>query len=338
MALQISKNDFKLFKTIPPIIRIIAGVILLLGGLAIQITLPINGLYPFEQREISPVAFFLGYVVLIIALLLLFPERLVVSEEPKLVDDETPIWIDTSMKQMSNVFNVINKRKKENRSKIAFFDLNYPKGKWTFSLVIIFLTFFYLLILGLTNRLFGSTIIFLLDIYLFIFPVWFIIRIEDWNPDILRKILFFYQFSKDDNLDDYEFSTSAAVQLQRIAEKETDEELMLPINVRFMIEFDEAPEAFDSLSIQITINEYLKNKFPFFVAFLRIRKPKDWKPLKKPEAIADRIVKIKHIVEEDDLHLFVLSKSKKVENPYHTSPREAAKIFMRAEKMMRDFA
>ena len=104
-----------------------------------------------------------------------------------------------------------------------------------------------------------------------------------------------------------------------------------------MIDFEKPPASFDSLAIQILINESMGNKFPSFVCFLRIRKPTDWEPLKKKIAYADRIIKIQHIIEEDRLHLFVLSKSPKVENPNHTSPKEAAKIFSRAHKMMLDF-
>jgi hypothetical protein len=68
-----------------------------------------------------------------------------------------------------------------------------------------------------------------------------------------------------------------------------------------------------------------------------MRKPDDWMPLKKDEAYADRIIKIAHQLEENELHLFVLSKSPKVDIPYHTSPLDATKIFKRAHKMMIDF-
>ncbi|MFW9922453.1 MAG: hypothetical protein ACFFDW_04095 [Candidatus Thorarchaeota archaeon] len=337
MEIAISESDFKIYKKINPLLRLIIGFLLAIGGILFQLLVPINGLFPFEQTRISFVSFIIGFVLLILSVLLLFPERMIVSEEPKLLEDTT-IWTETTLKQLSDVFNVINKRQKNEKTKIAFFDLSTAKGKWTFSLTIIFTTFLYLLILGLTSKLFASTVIFLLDIYLFIIPVFFIVRIKQWNPDILRKILFYHQFSKEDLLDDFEFTTSAGVQLQRIDDPNIEEELMLPINVRFMIEFEDQPESFDSLSIQITLNEYMQNKYPFFVCFLRMKKPEDWKPLKKPEATADQIVRIKHMVEDDGLHMLVLSKSPKAENPRHTSPREAAKIFARAVKMMRDFA
>lgn len=337
MEIAISQTDFKIYKKINPIVRLVVGFLFAIGGILIQLLVPINGLFPYEQTEISFVSFIIGLVLLLLSVLILFPERMIVSEEPKLIED-TAIWTETTLKQLSDVFNVINKRQKNEKSKIAFFDLSTTKGKWTFSLTIIFIAVIYLLVLGLTNRLFGSTTIFLIDIYLFIIPIFFIVRIKQWNPDIIRKILFYHQFSKDDLLDEQEFITSAGVQLQRVDDSSSQEEIMLPVNVRFMIEFEDPPESFDSLSIQITINEYMQNKYPFFVCFLRMKKPEDWKPLKKPEAIADQIVNIKHMYEGDDLHLFVLSKSPKAENARHTSPREAAKIFNRAVKMMRDFA
>ena len=104
-----------------------------------------------------------------------------------------------------------------------------------------------------------------------------------------------------------------------------------------LIDFDDPPASFDSLSIQIILNKTMNNVFPFFVCFLRMRKPNDWMPLKKDEAYADRIIKIAHQIEEEELHLFVLSKSPKVDHPYHTSPLDATKIFNRAYKMMVDF-
>ena len=337
VELNITKTDFRIFKTIQPMIRIISAVIFAIAGIILQIFMPINGIFPYELKTISYIPFFVGLVLIIIALLFIFPERMNISEEPKLDDDIAPIWKDTTMKQLSDVFNIINKRKQKEKSIAEFFDLSKPKGKWTFFGAIVGTTVIYLLVLGFSNRLYFSTIIFLLDIYLLLIPIWFIIRIENWNPDILRKILFYYQFSKVDLLDDFEFVTEAAVQLKQIKDPNSSEELMLPVNVRFMIEFEDAPNSFDSLAIQITINESMGNKFPFFVCFLRMKKPSDWMPLKKDEATVDQIIKIKHILEEDDLHLFVLSKSTKVENSKHTSPKDAAKMLRRAEKMMRDF-
>ena len=335
VQINISDNDFRIFKQIPFIARIAGAFLFLIGGLAIQIFLPINGIYPFEMKSIAYIPFFLGLIMLVLALLLMFPERMKISEEPKLTDDP-PVWEDTSMNQLSSFFNIINKRNKKETSLASSFDLSCSKGRWVFIGSFLGITIIYLLVLGLINRLYLSTTLFLLDIYLFLIPLWFIIRIESWNPEILRKILFYYQFQKDENLDEYEFTTSAAVQLRKM-DTGNDEIIMVPVNVRFMIEFEDVPESFDSFSIQITINKYMGNNFPFMVIFLRLKKPNDWMPLKKDEATADRIVKIKHMLEEDDLHLFVLSKSQKVENPNHTSPREATKIFRRAYKMMRDF-
>ena len=335
VELNITKNDFKILKTIPPVIRIISAFLLAISGIMIQIFLPIQGIYPYEMKTISYVSFFVGLVLIVLALLFVLPERAKIAEEPKTVDSVPPVWEEISMKQLSNVFNVINKRKQKEKNLAAFFDLTKPKGKWTFSGAIILTTAIYILVLALSDRLYFSTFLFLIDIYLLMIPLWLIIRIKTWNPDILRKILFYHQFTKEDILDEFEFTSEAAVQLKLI---DSEEELMLPQNVRFMIEFEDAPESFHSLAIQISINEYLGNKFPFFVCFLRINKPNDWMPLKKDEATVDQIIKIKHMLEEDDLHLFVLSKSPKVENPKHTSPKDAAKMVRRAEKMMRDFA
>ncbi len=338
VELNITKTDFKIFKTIHPIIRIVCAFFFVIAGVMLQIFIPINGIFPYELKKISFIPFFVGLVLIIIALLFIFPERMNISEEPKL-DAAAPIWQDTSMKQLSNVFNIINKRKLKEKSIAEIFDLSKSKGKWVFFGSIAGTTVIYLLVLAFSNRLYFSTMIFLLDIYLLMIPIWFTVRIEVWSPDILRKILFYYQFSKVDLLDAVEFVTEAAVQLKPIKDKSSSEgEIMLPVNVRFMIEFEDAPKSFDSLAIQVTINEYMGNKFPFFVCFLRMKKPNDWMPLKKDEATIDQIIKIKHMLEEDDLHLFVLSKSSKAENPKHTSPRDAAKMLRRAEKMMRDFA
>ncbi|NHJ33251.1 MAG: hypothetical protein FK732_10330 [Asgard group archaeon] len=337
VTLEISDESFKLFKKFPVIPRIIIAAVFVVGGLVIQIVLPISGIFPFESQEISYVAFGLGLAFIVMGIILLFPERLVVSEEPKLGDSKA-IWVDSDMRFLSDYFNLINTRKKKEKLRSAFFDLTKPRGRWIFISTILGVTLIYILVLVLGNRNFPSTFVFLLDIYALIIPIWFVIRIKSWEPDILRKVLFYYQFSKHEELDDYEFTTTPALQLQQIKEKKVKEELMLPVNVRFMVDFDNPPDSFDSLSIQILINESMGNKFPAFVCFLRMRKPSDWKPLKKEIAYADTIIKIQHMVEEADLHLFVLSKSQKVENPNHTSPKEATKIFKRAYKMMRDFA
>jgi hypothetical protein len=336
-SLEITDESFKLFKKFPAIPRIIIALIFALGGLVIQIVLPYNGVFPFESLKVSYLAFGVGFLFIVIAILLLFPERLVVSEEPEL-EDSKAIWVDSNMKLLSDYFNLINTREKKLKSKAAFFDLTKAKGKIIFISTLLGVTIIYILVLVFGNRDFPSTYIFLLDIYALLFPLWFIIRIETWEPDFLRKVLFYYQFTKHEELDDLEFTTTPALQLQQIKDKNLKEEIMLPTNVRFMIDFDDEPDSYDSLSIQVIINQSMGNKFPSFVCFLRMKKPADWQPLKKAIAYADRIIKIQHIVEEDNLHLFVLSKSPKVENPNHTSPKEATKIFKRAIKMMRDFA
>jgi len=300
--LEISDESFKLFKKFPVVPRIIIAMLFAVG-----------------------------------AIILLFPERLIISEKPKLVESKA-IWADSNMKLLSDYFNLINTREKKVKSNSAFFDLTKAKGKLIFISTILLVTIIYVLVLVFGNRDFPSTYIFLLDIYAILIPLWFVIRIETWEPDIMRKVLFYYQFTKHEELDDMEFLTTPALQLQQIEDIDSIEETMLPINVRFMIDFDDPVESFDSLSIQILINESMGNKFPAFVCFLRLKKPSDWSPLKKEIAYADRIIKIQHIVEEDNLHLFVLSKSPKVENPNHTSPKEATKIFKRAYKMMKDFA
>jgi len=335
--LEISDESFKLFKKFPAIPRIIIAVIFAIGGLVIQIVLPQGGVFPFESLKVLYLAFGVGFLFIIIAIILLFPERLVIAEEPKL-EESKAIWVDSNMKLLSDYFNLINTREKKIKSKSAFFDLTKTKGKIIFIITLLGVTGIYIMVLVFGNRDFPSTYIFLLDIYALLIPLWFIIRIEMWEPDILRKVLFYYQFTKHEELDDLEFTTTPALQLQQIKDKNLKEEIMLPINVRFMIDFDDEPESFDSMAIQIIINQSMGNKFPSFVCFLRMKKTSDWKPFKKPTAYADRIVKIQHVVEEDNLHLFVLSKSPKVENPNHTSPKEATRIFKRAIKMMRDFA
>jgi len=335
--LEISDESFKLFKKFPVVPRIIIAMLFAVGGLVIQIVLPLKGIFPFESLKVSYLAFGVGFIFLVVAIILLFPERLIISEKPKLVESKA-IWVDSNMKLLSDYFNLINTREKKVKSNSAFFDLTKAKGKLIFISTILLVTIIYVLVLVFGNRDFPSTYIFLLDIYVILIPLWFVIRIETWEPEIMRKVLFYYQFTKHEELDDMEFLTTPALQLQQIENFDSKEEIMLPINVRFMIDFDDPVESFDSLSIQILINESMGNKFPAFVCFLRLKKPSDWSPLKKDIAYADRIIKIQHIVEEDNLHLFVLSKSPKVENPNHTSPKEATKIFKRAYKMMKDFA
>ncbi|NHJ47849.1 MAG: hypothetical protein FK733_08685 [Asgard group archaeon] len=336
-ALSLKKDDFKLIKKFPVIPRLITGILLIIIGIITQIFLPNSyGIFPFEEQKINFVSFFLGFFLLIIAVVLLFPERLVISEKPILVD-ETPFWKDSKMKSLSDVFNYLNNREKKQKSAAAFFDLKKSKGRWIFFAVIVILPLLYFVPLSLADKVSGSSSLFIFDLYLLVVPWWFVIRVEYWEHELLRKILFYYQFTKQDLLDELEFVTSPAVQLQRLKTPEAKDELYLPIDVRFMVDFDLPPTSFDSLAIQIIINESMGNKFPSFVCFLRVRNPNEWQPLKKKIAYADRIIKIQHMVEEDDLHLFVLSKSPKVENPNHTSPREAAKIFLRAHKMMIDF-
>ncbi len=336
LAFTVSKDDFFLFKNFPVIPRLATGIVFGVLGLLFQILLPINGIFPFETTAVSYVSFILGLVLIIVALLLLFPRQLKIAEKPKL-SEEKGIWTDTTMKQLSDYFNLINTRKKNQKKYAAFFDLTKPKGRWTFAGTLFGVTLIYILSIALSSRFYLSTMLFLVDIYILLVPLWFVIRIECWEPEILRKILFYYQFTKHEELDELEFTTTPAIQLQQIIDPDLKDEIMLPYNVRFMIDFDEPPKSFDSLSIQILMNESMGSLFPSMVCFLRIRKPSDWKPLKKEIAYADRIVKIQHLVEEDDLHLFVLSKSPKVEDPKHTSPKDATKIFKRSYKMMVDF-
>lgn len=337
-AIKLEKNDFKLFKKFPVIPRLITGILLIILGIITQIFLPdTHGLFPFEEQKINFLSFGLGFILLVCAIVILFPERLVISEKPPL-SEEKPFWKDAKMKDLSNLFNYLNNREKKEKSQAFFFDLKKPKGRWIFISLIVFIPLVYFVPLAITNKIFASSSIFIFDIYLLVIPWWFAIRIELWEHDLLRKILFYYQFTKQELLEEFEFLTTPALELHQIEDQNLEKELFMPMNVRFMIDFENSPASFDSLSIQILINESMGNKFPSFVCFLRIRKPNDWEPLRKKTAYADRIIKIQHILEEEQLHLFVLSKSPKVENPNHTSPKEAARIFSRAHKMMLDFA
>ncbi|MHA1126683.1 MAG: hypothetical protein ACTSO7_13285 [Candidatus Heimdallarchaeota archaeon] len=335
MQMNFSNDDFKFLKKLPPLGHIIISIVLLLGGIAIQIFLPFKGIFPFENPRITYLSFIVGLVLLVIALLLIFPERMKISEEPKLLEDEG-YWTETTMKQLSDIFNTVNKRKKKETKLASFFDLTTSRGKWTFTLTITLTLIAYPLLLLAANRLTWGNFVFIIDIYLFVTPLWFILRIKKWEPEILRKILFYHQFSQHANINEIEYTATPAVQLKE-AQLGVGETVLLPTNVRFMIDFENRPESFDSLSIQIILNEQMNNVFPFLVCFLRMRKPDDWMPLEKDEAYADRIVKIAHQVEDEGLHLFVLSKSPKVDISYHTSPFDATKIFKRAHKMMIDF-
>ncbi len=335
MQMNFSKEDFRFIQKLSPLGHIIISFVLALGGLAIQIFLPIKGIFPFENVRVSYISFIVGLVLLVAALILIFPEKMQISEEPKLVEQEG-YWTETTMKQLSDIFNTINKRQKKQTKLSSFFNLSSTRGKWTFILTISLTLLVYPLLLLAADRLTWGNFVFIVDIYLFLIPLWFIVRIEKWEPEIIRKILFYHQFSQHDNLDEIEYTATPAV-LLREANIGEDETVLLPTNVRFMIDFENPPESFDSLSIQIILNESMNNIFPSLVCFLRMRKPDDWMPLKKDEAYADRIVKIAHQVEDEGLHLFVLSKSPKVDIPYHTSPFDASKIFKRAHKMMIDF-
>ncbi|HUT81793.1 MAG TPA: hypothetical protein VMZ29_11375 [Candidatus Bathyarchaeia archaeon] len=335
--LTIKKEDFWLFKGFPVIPRLITGFLMAIMGIVFQIVLPIGGIFPFEQNKVSLGSFLIGLFLIIAAVVLLYPKRMKISEEPKL-SEEKPIWVDSKMKVLSDYFNLLNNRERKQKKIAAMFDLKKPKGRWLFVTILFGVGLLYVMFLVIANRLFISTSLFLIDIYLLVLPLWFIIRIEYWEPEVVRKILFYYQFTQQEELEEIEFITTPAIQLQQLADSGVEGEVMLPINVRFMVDFADQPPSFDSLSAQIIINESMGNKFPSFVCFLRMKKPKNWQPLKKDIAYADRIIKIQHTVEERNLHLFVLSKSSKVENPNHTSPKEASKIFKRAYKMMLDFA
>ncbi|MBN1328892.1 MAG: hypothetical protein JXA54_05405 [Candidatus Heimdallarchaeota archaeon] len=334
--LTIKKEDFWLFKGFSLIPRLITGFLLAIVGIIFQIILPIGGIFPFEQTKVSIGSFLIGLLCIIAAAFLLYPKRMELSEEPKL-SEEKPIWVDSKMKVLSDYFNLLNNRERKQKKIAAMFDLKKSKGRWIFITILFGVGFLYILFLAVANRLFLSTSLFLVDFYILILPLWFVIRIDYWEPEILRKILFYYQFTQQEELEEIEFITTPAIQLQQLVESGVKGEVMLPINVRFMIDFADQPASFESLSAQIVINESMGNKFPSFVCFLRMKKPKNWQPLKKDIAYADRIIKIQHIIEEKNLHLFVLSKSPKVEDPNHTSPKEASKIFRRAYKMMIDF-
>ena len=126
VELNITKNDFKILKTIPPVLRVISAFLLAISGIMIQIFLPIQGIYPYEMKTVSYVSFFVGLVLIVLALLFVLPERAKITEEPKTVDSVPPVWEEISMKQLSNVFNVINKRKQKEKNLAAFFDLTKP--------------------------------------------------------------------------------------------------------------------------------------------------------------------------------------------------------------------
>jgi hypothetical protein len=335
---RITKKSFRLLPNFPLIPRIVSIVALVIAGIVIQIVVPINNQFPYELPSISIISFIIGLVLLIGALILVFPANIPISEIPK-TSTEAAHWEETTMKKLSDYFNVINKRHRQGKRAASFFDIRKRKAKLLFILSIFLVFGLYLLLLYVTNRLYPATLIFLVDIYLFLLPIWFAIKVDIWEPDVLRKILFYYQFTRHEELDELEFRSEPAVELREIIDEDFKQELFLPTNVRFDVFFDDAPESFDSLSIQIVLNKHMGNLFPFFVCFLRFKKPAEWMPLKKDEALADRIVKIKHILEEDEenLHTFVLSKSPKAEHPYHTSPKEATKIFKRAHKMLTDF-
>lgn len=321
--------------------RIVLAFLFIIGGVLFQIFLPINGIYPYETVNISAIQFFLGLFFLLVGLALIIPERTTVSEVPQLAEERK--WEETTLKDLSDFFNHINKRKKKQKSLASFFDFSSLKGKVTFFSSIIGVIILYILTLWGSNRLEPATIIFLIDILVLMAPLWFILKIEIWEPDILRKILFYYQFTQQPDIGEIEFTAVPHVELKEVLDQESGD-VLLPTNVRFSIEFDDPPEDFDSLAIQIALNKRMGNVFPFFVCFLRLKKPADWMPLKKDKAYADKIVAIRHSLEEEeeeeeeDLHLFVLSKAKKADKPYHTSPRQAATIFKRAHRMIQTFA
>lgn len=189
MQLNFSNEDFKFIKKLPPLGHIIISFVLALSGIALQIFLPIKGIFPFENTRISYLSFFVGLVLLVGALLLILPERMQISEEPKLIDDEG-YWTETTMKQLSDIFNTINKRQKKEKRLTSFFDLSSSRGKWTFTLTITLTLILYPVLLFAASRLTWGNFVFIIDIYLFLIPLWFILRIEKWDPEILRKILF----------------------------------------------------------------------------------------------------------------------------------------------------
>ncbi|MBD3191368.1 MAG: hypothetical protein GF308_12030 [Candidatus Heimdallarchaeota archaeon] len=333
--LSISKEDFQLFKMIDPLLRIVAAFLLVVGGIILQIFLPIKGIYPYETSSVSIIQFLLGFLLLVIGLALILPERKTVSDVPNLT--EKGKWEESTLKELSDLFNLINQRKKKEKSLASFFDFSKIKGKLVFFSSIIGVSILYILIIWGSNRLYPATVIFLMDILVLMIPLWFVVKVEIWEPEILRKILFYYQFTQQPEIAEMEFTVVPNVELKEVKDQ-TSESVFLPTNVRFSIEFDDAPEDFDSLAIQIALNKRMGNIFPFFVCFLRLRKPADWMPLKKDKAYADKIVAIRHSLEEDDLHLFVLSKAQKADTPHHTSPRQAATIFKRAYRMIQTFA
>jgi hypothetical protein len=336
VELPFGQEDFKFLKKFPVLPRCILALSLIIIGFLIQLILPIGGLSPYETTSLSPIQFFLGYALLLFGVFLIIQERKEISEKPDFTQ-EAGIWQDCSMKELSDYFNLLNMRLKENKKRTAYFDISQRKGLWLFIFSLLGITGIYLLILLLANRLYFSTAIFLLDLYTIYIPLWLIIKVELWDPDIIRKILYFYQLQQKESNIPESYIMDPAVYLQSYKDKEGTKNY-LPLNVRFEIVFENTPEAFDSLAIHILINNYMGNKFPAMVCFLRFKKPSDWSPLKKDKALTDEFIQVKHTLEEEGLHLFVLSKSKKATHPYHTDVKQGEKMLSRAWKMIQDFS
>ncbi|MHA1505515.1 MAG: hypothetical protein ACTSPT_10045, partial [Candidatus Heimdallarchaeota archaeon] len=160
MQMNFSKEDFRFIQKLSPLGHIIISFVLALGGLAIQIFLPIKGIFPFENIRVSYISFIVGLVLLVAALILIFPEKMQISEEPKLVEQEG-YWTETTMKQLSDIFNIINKRQKKQTKLSSFFSLSSTRGKWTFILTISLTLLVYPLLLLAADRLTWGNFVFI---------------------------------------------------------------------------------------------------------------------------------------------------------------------------------
>ncbi|MEA2070850.1 MAG: hypothetical protein U9O98_06110, partial [Asgard group archaeon] len=241
VSLKLSSENFLFFKRIPVFFRFSLAAFSFVLGILMQLLLPIKGIFPFEETTLSIyflIPFIVGFLFLVFTLVLLLPQRITISNKPAVIDQNTGQWEDTTMGQLSDVFNHINRKKVEKKFIVEIFDFHTGKGKFSFFLNLFVISTLYLVILRVSNRFYSTTIIFILDIFLFIIPLWFIVKFEDWEPDFLRKVLFYHNFSTNEKLADMEYEVTPYVFLQKIKMNENSEEFYFPTNVRFSFDFE----------------------------------------------------------------------------------------------------
>lgn len=171
--------------------------------------------------------------------------------------DKDDSWTQVDMERINRIIHLEKKTKEWNKD---IFDISNSKGVLTLILTlsaVLFATVF----LAILTSFSGVVWIFLIDVIILIFPIWFsgnkqILKQQDLNirVDIIKDMEGFFRSIKKDGE-----SFRPALMLARGKNGKS-----VPKNSRFTISFDDMPEGFYGIQAQININSVEGTRHPYF--------------------------------------------------------------------------